>query len=489
MRILFINPPYTNLGGIADSAGHMMPLSFGYLAAYARARVPDLEFSILDAEASGATFDDVRAWVLEFAPDVVGITAPTPALNHVFRLARIAKECRPQTTVVLGGVHATVMPESTISDCDAVDVLVIGEGEETFCELLTALRDQAGRFDDIAGLCFRQEGKPVRTPARSHITPLDSIPYPARDLYDLPLYKSAPTKKVSDEDATPILTSRGCPYDCIHCPSETIWQRAIRYRSTEDVLGEIEQCVHEFGLGEFNFFDDTFTINRKRVLDICQEISRRRLGISWIAFSRVNTIDDELVEHMQRAGCKKISFGLESGDQQILDRMRKKQTLDQCRQAVATVRRHGIPVHASFMLGNVGETAASIRRTIDFAKSLDLDNATFFITTPFPGTELYEIARDLGNITPETRWESFAPLTNAAPILVQDNLTAEELIYWQKRAFREFYLRARYVFKKVKLLASRDGIKTLFEGMRVLLRILRKRHRHADRSRVEGADT
>jgi len=191
------------------------------------------------------------------------------------------------------------------------------------------------------------------------------------------------------------------------------------------------------------------------VIDICNKIKEREMNIHWICFATTNAIDDELIQHMISAGCKKISFGLESGDQKILDLMRKK-------------------VHASFMLGNVGETEASIQKTINFATSLDLDNATFFITTPFPGTDLYDIGKKLGNITEDTPWENFAPLTNAPPILVQDNLTAGELVYWQKKAFRRFYLRPRYMLKKLRLLVSIDGIRMLFEGLRILLRILKK---------------
>ena len=314
-----------------------------------------------------------------------------------------------------------------------------------------------------------------QTAKRGFISSLDSIPFPARDLYKLDLYRSAPTKKVSDDDATPLLTSRGCPYSCKHCPSDIIWNRNVRYRSADNVAQEIEECVLKYNLKEFNFFDDTFTINKKRVIEICNKIKERNLNISWICFSRTNTIDDELVKNMKSSGCKKISFGLESGDQKILELIGKKTTIDMGRSAVQTVRKYGIPVHASFMIGNIGETKMSIKKTIDFATSLDIDNATFFITTPFPGTELYQIAKQLGNITDDTPWERFAPLTTCSPILVQNNLTIEELIYWQKKAFRQFYLHPRYIIKKFKMLCSMDGIKTLFEGLRILLRILRKK--------------
>jgi len=304
---------------------------------------------------------------------------------------------------------------------------------------------------------------------------LDDLPFPARDLYDLNLYYSAVTKKVSDFKATPILTSRGCAFRCIHCPSATIWGGRVRFRSAQNVLDELEECISEYNLREFNFFDDTFTINAERIKEICRGIINRKLVIAWISFSRVNTISDELVKIMKEAGCRKISFGLESGAQEILDKMNKNATVEMGRQAVLIVRKCGLPVHASFMLGNVGETGETIKKTIDFAKSLELDNATFFITTPYPGTELYKIAGQINSALNDIPWENFAPLTYADPILVQNNLSGSELIKWQKKAFKSFYLRPKYIFYKIRQLKSVDALKMIFEGLRVFYRILTKK--------------
>jgi len=473
-RILLINPPYTNFEGMAESAGHMMPLSLGYLASYARKCLKDLSFNILDAEALGLNYEGIKKEITYFAPDIVGITTPTPAVNHVYHISKIIKDYNKDTYVVLGGIHPTVMPERTLKEHSPFDFLVIGEGEESFVSLLKSIKDDLSEIKNVGGVYYRQNGKIFYNGKQNFINDLDLIPFPARDLYSLDLYRSAPTKKLSDENATPILTSRGCPYSCKHCPSEIIWARSIRYRSADNVIKEIEECVHKYNLKEFNFFDDTFTINKKRVIEVCNKLEDKKLDISWICNSRTNTIDDEMVVNMRNAGCKKISFGLESGNQQILNLMKKQTTVDMGRKAVKIVRKHRIPVHASFMLGNVGETENSVRETIHFAKNLGLDNATFFLTTPFPGTELYEIARQLGNITDDTAWERFAPLTNASPILVQSNLTKDQLIYWQKKAFRQFYLNPGYIIRKMKMLFSVNGISTLFEGLRVLLRILKK---------------
>jgi len=476
LKILFINPPYTTtLKGIKESAGHMMPLSFGYLAAYARERMTSLEFKILDAEAMQCNLRDIESAIIKIDPDVVAITTPTPTIPYVYQILKIAKQHNSHVCTVLGGIHATVMPGRTMRECREVDFIVVGEGEETFYQLLLAVKENSEQFEEIDGLWYKRKGQIFHTNKRKFISDLDTIPFPARDFYDMELYRPAPTKKVSDESATPILTSRGCPYNCIHCPSRTIWKGEVRFRSAEDVVQEIELCVHTYGLREINFFDDTFTINRKRVIDICNKIIERQLDIFWVCLARTNFIDEELVQIMKDAGCRKISFGFESGDQNILNLMRKKTTVDLGRKAVNAVRGSGVLVHGSFMLGNVGETEDTIKKTIQFANSLDLDNATFFITTPYPGTDLYKIARSIGSLSDDTPWEDFAPLSNAVPILVQNNLSADQLFYWQKKAFKKFYLNPKYILKKLKNHMTLGGIKTLIEGFKIFIRIVMKR--------------
>lgn len=474
MKILFINPPYANFEGLRESGGHMLPLSFGYLAAYARKQIPELEFEILDCEAEGLNYQQIKERVGNAKPDMVGFTAPTPTMKHVYKISEIIKEIYPHTLIIAGGIHPTILPERTMREGEKIDFIVIGEGEITFAELLGALKNGQKEFSNISGLCWREKNKIIVNQRRELIKNLNELPFPARDIFNLKLYYSAPTKKVSEENASPIVTSRGCPFNCIHCPSRIIWSGNLRYRTADNVVSEIEECINKYNLREFNFFDDTFTVNRGRVIEICDKIIEKKLRIYWVCFSRANTIDDELVEVMEKAGCRKISFGLESGNQKILDLMGKKTTIEQGRKAVEITKKHKLEAHATFMLGNVGETARTIKETINFAKNLNLDNATFFITCPFPGTDLYQIAQNLGHINQNTEWEAFAPLTCQQPILVQNNLTGEELIYWQKKAFKQFYLRPKYIIKKLRQLRGKGGMKSLLEGIRILSRILKK---------------
>jgi len=474
IKIVLLNPPYTNFEGLKESGGHLLPLGLAYLASYLRSKLACRIF-IIDAEAEGLNYQKIKARIQELQPQVIGITCPTPTMDHVFKIAEmIKKEIAADLLMVAGGIHPTALPEETVKN-EYIDFVVKGEGEITFYELIKAIAEGQTDFSSIPGLYFKKNGQVVATLPRLPIANLDDIPFPARDLFKLELYRSAPTKKVSDDPSGPLLTSRGCAFGCVHCISQCLWGRMIRFRSTENVIKEIEECLEKFGIKEFNFFDDTFTLKEDRALAICQKIVDKGFNISWVSFSRVNTITEKLVALMKAAGCKKISFGLESGSQEILDLMQKNATIEMGKQAVLMVARAGIFVHASFMFGNLGETEATIKQTIAFAKSLPLDNATFFITSPFPGTELYQVAKKEGFITPATKWSDFAPLTNTSPILVQHNVPKDRLVYWQKRAFKEFYLRPKYLFFKIKQLTSVDAFKTILEGLRILYRIMLKK--------------
>jgi len=474
MKILLINPPYTNFEGMKESAGNTMPLNLAYLSAYLSNKMP-CEIKILDCEVEGYGYKEIEDFIKKNRFDLVGITTLTPPMKHVTKITEILKLVNPECKIVLGGVHPTALPERTLEETHA-DFVVMGEGEITFYELARGIKEGNLQPEKIDGLCFKNKtGQIKRNRPRQYIQNLDDLPFPDRDNFDLTKYYSAPTKKVSDEKmVTPIFTSRGCAFKCVHCISYVLWQQKLRFRSVENVIAEIEECINKYGIREFNILDDTFTLKKDRLMRICQTIIDKGLKIYWVCFSRVNTIDEEMAEIMYKAGCRKISFGLESGSQKVLDLMQKNATVEMGRKAVKIIRKHGIQAHGSFMLGNLGETKETVEETIKFAKSLDLDNATFFITAPLPGTYLYQVALEKGMITKDTKWEEFAPLTNAKPILVQNNLTEEELIHSQKRAFREFYLRPKYIIHKLKQMHSREAIKTAWDGVRILYRVLVK---------------
>ena len=468
-RVLLINPPYTFLVGIKSSAGHATPLNLCYLASYLRENL-DCEISIMDCEIEEMSFKDIERKIRRYSPNIVGITCPTPVFGYIIKIAGIIKRLNKDCHVILGGPHPTALPEDCIR-YENIDFLVLKEGEETFKEVVEFIVAGKTNFEKIDGLVFRRGKEIIFNKPREYIKDLDSLPFPARDLLDIGKYHSAPTKKLTKYRATSILSGRGCPYNCIHCISRCLWGGKIRVRSPKNIVDEIEDCIKRFGIREFNFYDDTFTIIEDHVIAICDEIIRRKLDISWICFGRVNAITRRMIKKMKEAGCKKVSFGLESGSQVILDKMRKNSTLEMGRNAVKIVNQEGLNVHASFMIGNIGETRKTVDQTIRFARSLDLDNATFFITTPYPGTDLYNIALEKGFISPRTHYEDFAPITDSEPIVVQNNLSAKELVKLRKNAFNQFYLRPKYIIRKLRQIDSWDSIKSLMEGILIFLRV------------------
>ena len=473
MKILLINPPYINFEGMKESGGHIMPFNLAYLAAYLRKKL-NCSIKILDTEALSLDYSKIKQYLIKENPDIIGFTCLSPTINHVLKICQIIKEdLKLNSSIVLGGIHPTIFPEETIKNL-YVDFIVIGEGEITFFELVKTIQEKKYDFKNINGLYFKKENQIIKNQPRELISDLDNIPFPARDLFDLNLYSPAPTKRLTDEECSPILTSRGCAFNCIHCVSKSIWQRKIRYRSSENIIAEIEECINKYNIKEFSIIDDNFTLNKNRAIEFCRKVIKKKLPIAWICFSRADGINDELVKIMAKAGCKKISLGLESGSQKILDLMRKQTTIEQGKNTVEIIRKNKILVHASFMIGNIGETKETARETINFAKRLDLDNASFFITCPVPGSDLYYYAKDNGFIDNKISWEMFAPLSNTPPVLVQNNLSQNDLIYWQKKAFREFYFRPKYIYRKLKQIKSWEGIKTIFQGIKILFRILFK---------------
>ena len=297
------------------------------------------------------------------------------------------------------------------------------------------------------------------------------MPFPARDLFPLDIYFPPPTKRMSNKKTGNMITSRGCPYRCTYCMASYMWQRRVRFRSIKNVMDEIEECINKYGIAEFNFHDELFTVNKQRVIEFCREVKRRNLDIVWVCMIRVDFVDEETLKEMESAGCKKIAFGFESGSQMILDQMKKRVALEKAEEAVKLVKKAGIKTAGSFMLGNIGETEETIRQTINLAKRLNCDTMAFFIASPYPGTEFYETAKANGYFRRDLEWKDFALVSNNLPPLNLPGLPAERILYWQKKAYREYYLRPKYILSKIIGIRSLVELKNLYNGVKLFLRL------------------
>jgi len=435
MKVCLLSPPYRS--AVKSVVGvSSPPLGLAYLASVLREKH---EVKIVDSNAFNYNMEDVRMELKKFYPDVVGITSTTPSVPQAYKVAKIAKQVRDDCLVVLGGPHVSFLPVQTLKECEYVDVVVKGEGEATIKELIEAI-ERRKTLKDVKGITFRKGNRIVDNPARSFIRNIDEIPFPSRDLLPMDRYHAYGVRYAT------VITSRGCPFRCCFCVSSRLFGGCWRARSPENVLEEIKIIYDEYKTRNIEFMDDTFTLNQKRAEKICEGIIREGLDIAWGASSRVDTITRRLAEKMRKAGCWILFLGIESASQKILDWIGKKITIEQIRKAVKTIKRAGIEVLGSFIIGFPGETVNSVRQTISFAKKLDLDYAEFSILTPYPGTPIYEYA-EKNDLLLTKDWSKYTALE---PVMKIKNITAKQLKSLLQKAYVSFYLRPKIIWKWIK---------------------------------------
>jgi radical SAM superfamily enzyme YgiQ (UPF0313 family) len=454
MKVVLINPKLSTW-----SPNVYLPLGLAYVAsALERARH---DVSIVDMNCKKIT-DDKLVSDLKSA-DMIGITGMITEYNEVVRLAGLSRGANKRAKIVFGGGLATTHTKEVLSASQA-DYAVIGEGEKTVVDL--ALSIEGGRnckdVKDIKGIAYKTDGVVNITPPVEQIEDLDTIAYPARYLLDMSRYtthhfKSFGIKHLKVKSAT-LLSSRGCPYFCQFC-YHGVWGHKWRGRSAENIIDEIKHLNERYGFNAFVFNDDTFVMNKQRVMDFCKLLLDTKLGVKWYANGRINLMSEEMLNAMAEAGCVGIGYGLESGNQAILDSIRKEIKLEDVVRVVRLTQKAGINITGYFMFGMMGETKANIRETIDFARGLGLNFYAFAMYAPIIGTPLYNTAQAQGLIK-EVKLDDWS--FHATANLTKD-CTMRDLERFSEEAFREFTIQKRY--GKVYLLNPIlwfDGLKSLF---------------------------
>ncbi len=362
MKVTFLNPLKTNskykfLGVVAPSLG------IGYMAVVLEKNGIDVD--ILDASALDMGYKDIEKEMKKRGSDVVAITALTPTIGVALDSADAVRNALPDTKIVLGGYHPTFNYEEVLEE-DNVDIVVRGEGEYTMLELVQTLEND-GDLSQVQGLAYKDENNElVVTPDRPVIENLDELPFPAYHLFPMNKYKLI---NISTNIAT-MITSRGCPMQCSFCSSAALHGKKARRRSVENVVDEIEHLLNDFKhIDTIAFMDDTFTISKRYVEDFCAEIKKRNLVFWWGCTARVDSIDEDLLETMKDAGCMTLYFGVESADQQMLDKMNKNITIEKTINAFDISRKIGIRTIASCVLGMPDDTKANMKKTIKFVKN------------------------------------------------------------------------------------------------------------------------
>tara|TARA_B100000959_G_scaffold284860_1_gene357671 strand:+ start:26 stop:1441 length:1416 start_codon:yes stop_codon:yes gene_type:complete len=458
MNVLLINPPRKNeiIGNnpsiIEEERGYNPPLGLLYIAGYLE-KYAKHNITVIDSQVEKLDYSSLESRVRSIRPDIVGITAMTMTMIDVIKTVDIVKSLDSNIKVILGGPHVHLFPEETI-DLKGVDFLVLGEGEVTFKELLDSVNNKS-RLRDIPGLVFKDNGKIINTGVRPLIKNIDEVPFPARHMVSYKKYTSLLSK---GNIVTTIFTSRGCPYKCTFCDRPHLG-KMFRARSPENVVQELEECV-KMGIDNFLFYDDTFSVNKKRVIDICKEIIKRKLNIDWDIRTRVDNVNEEMLRLMKKAGCNGIHYGIETGSEKILKVLDKGITIEQANRIFELTRKYRIPTLAYFMIGNPTETIDDINTTFKVMKMLKPDYVHLTILTPFPGTKIYFDGLKSG-IIKKDYWREFAknPSPDFVPPHWDEIFNKNELKDLLIKGYKGFYMRPSYVFKKILDLKSFNEFK------------------------------
>lgn len=466
-RFLFLNPPYRDgsiymkeMGrcGRRSIGGELWPQTgLGYLASCVRQTGSETE--LYDAMALGWDWNQTLERIESFAPDLLVLLSTTPTVNNDASFMDEVRKRLPNVTLLIAGTHVTALPEDALRDTPS-DGVILGEGERVVRRLAATWN---GRLEPIPGLACKQNGSIEVHPERDFIEDLDELPDPARDLmptrqYTMPFTEGRPF-------AT-IIPSRGCPYPCTFCRAGDVWGRKVRTRSPKRIVAELLDLRDRWGVRDITFMTDTLLTRADWAESVFDAMIEADLGIQWIGNARVDEVRPDLLAKMKKSGCRLMSFGIESGNQRVLDGTRKGITLQQSLDGIRLVKEAGITSFAYFILGMPGETKETIEETIAFAKKLNADYVNFHIATPFPGTTFYDQAKDNGWLL-STDWEDYEEEGSA--VISYPDLSAQDLIDAQKRAMRALYTTPSRLAKELlRIRSPRDFLAKAKAGLRML---------------------
>lgn len=451
MRVLFITPPKDIArSDVTKPTVCTQPLGIAYLAAVLEKNGTTV--GIMDGYSLGHTPEQVTKEIAEFRPTVVGISSFTNNIYDAYEVARLSKSVLPNAPVIIGGPHATALPKEVIEN-DHVDVAFIGEGEADIYELCAQL-SRAEWPLTVPNLLYKHNGNTEETQRSAAPVDLDSIPFPAHNLLpDIALYNPYPHWGKAGRFSA-LITSRGCPYNCMFCSVTSAQGQRYRARSVNNIIDEIRMLTGDYGVTTLSFRDGTVATSRQRLKDLCEELIASDLKVDWNCTVRANEIDVEIAQLMKRAGCSAAQLGIEVGNPEMLKRI-KNLTPEQVKQAVNAMAAAGIRVHGYFMFGLPGETESTMRETIHFACRLPLYSAGFAAATPYPGTHFFQYC-DEKDLLLTRQWDHYDA---QSVVFSHETVAGEKILKAQKSGFRRFYLRPRTALRILRQISTPADIK------------------------------
>ncbi|MHA1336653.1 MAG: B12-binding domain-containing radical SAM protein [Promethearchaeota archaeon] len=435
-------------------ANVMPPLGLGYIASVLEHEGHNV--LIIDNNVLKLPWFKIVKKLKKFKPQLVGFSILTHVFPYTVKMIKYIKKKINSIDILVGGLHIGLYPDHILK-IQEIDYAIVGEGEITIKEFIQIYEKYKNgeienideEFRKVKGLIFRDKNnKIIINPPRELISDLDNIPFPARHLFPLNKYKTFFMDK--NKKATSIITARGCPFQCNYCAEKF---SKYRLRSVNNVLNELEEIYFKYNIRDIYFNDGTFTVNKKRTIAICKGIMERGLKITFNIRTRVDCVDEEIIKYLAAAGCNRINFGFESGDEKILKNLNKNTKISQMVKAVSLAKKYGIKIFGFFMIGCPGETKETIKKTISTAISLDPDFVQFSRLNPFSGSQLYF---DFVKKTGKDIWLEYSlGRTNCKDIIFPDsNFTKTQLEKFVLKAYRKFYIRPKYIIKKIKEIDS-----------------------------------
>ena len=478
MDLLLLFPPlsveerYGNRK-LGDVGGHLPPFGLACIAAYVRKQ--SFSVKIIDALAENLTVEDILEDIKKQQPKVIGFSAMTPQFFRAVQLAEEISKHFSNILIIIGGHHASILPDRTLKENSCFDMLAFGEGENTALEILEKYKETSwdkykflediNCLRNIDGIAFRDKNSNIiLNKPRKQIKDLDVLPRPAWDLLPMQKYLPLPNQYLN-KPVLHMVAIRGCPFDCDFCSNTAVFGRKIRARSPKKVVEDILFVKDKYKIKEISFWDDTMTINPKWMEEFCNSLIEMKANVTWTCYSRVDTVNFNMLKLMKKAGCWNIFYGYESGNQQLLDNINKEITLEQIRKTNKWTKDANIEVRASFMFAIPGETPEMDKKTIDFAIELDPEYAQFCITTPYPGTKLYEAAKNSGRLL-----DDFSKYNIWEVVYIPEGYKNEdEIIAIEKMAMRKFYFRLKFIFNKLRQVRSIEDLRRYYNGFKMAI--------------------
>jgi len=471
MKVLIINPPWPGKGYGTRSQNRIIkhrsdkflqyPIFLAYSAAQLQAAGHEVRYidSVIQDLDMDRTLDAAR----RESPDAVFMETTTPSIEADYdSLARLKHATGSK--IIVGGPHATHFHQQVLEDCQAIDVVIRHEFDTKIASVVSNLDD----LDAVSGISFRNNGRIVDNGDGGYCTDLDAVPFPDRETVPWSWYLEA---WYSRRPFMNMMTSRGCPYHCSFC----LWPQSMyghqqRFRSMDNVISEVRDLVGRYGLREINIDDGTFTTRKNRVIEFCQKLRDHKLNLIWTCNGRVDNLDDEMLSEMKASGCKMIRLGVESGSQDVLDKIKKGLTLKQIEDGIRRVKKHGIQTLGGFMFGFPYDSRKTIEATIAFAKKLSPDQVQFSINMCYPGTSLYEYAKQ-NNLLLVNSFKEF-DMTHG-PVVKTLDMDRGELEHILSRAYREFYFRPKFMLQTLRHIRDIDEIKRVLRSLKSLVKTIR----------------